>query len=129
MRTSVTYHSRKSRPVGAADKNIVVEIPDRCPASARIEKHVVRFPVAVKIGGRQQCPTAGQGWAIGTADKRNSREIPDCRLPRTSIEQRVIEVAVKIKIRHIYYIPAGRKSWAVRGAKGPIADGALEARV
>src|SRR2546430_13643542 len=36
-------------PESAADKNIIVEIPDRCLKRAAVSKHVVRVTVAVKI--------------------------------------------------------------------------------
>ena len=49
-RTSLTYHLRKSRPIGAADKNIVVEIPDRRLARTGVLKHVVGASAAVKVG-------------------------------------------------------------------------------
>src|SRR2546430_199704 len=40
---------RKSWPEAAANVNVVVEIPDRCLARARIAEHIVRVTVAVKI--------------------------------------------------------------------------------
>src|SRR4029453_12967529 len=51
---------RESRPVSASSKNVVVHVPDCRASRAPVEKHIIRFPVAVKISGRQQCPTAGR---------------------------------------------------------------------
>src|SRR5437764_12495249 len=36
-------------PESAADKNIIVEIPDRCLKRAAVSKHVVRVTVTVEI--------------------------------------------------------------------------------
>ena len=35
---------------GAADVNVVVEIPDPCLASGRIVKQIICVPVTVKVG-------------------------------------------------------------------------------
>ena len=40
----------KSWAESAADKNVVVEIPDRCLASGRIVKQIIGFAVTVKVG-------------------------------------------------------------------------------
>jgi hypothetical protein len=42
--------TRKNWAVRAADENVVVEIPDRCPTRTEILKHIVRVAVAVKVG-------------------------------------------------------------------------------
>jgi hypothetical protein len=78
---------RKSGTEGAAGKKVVVHVPDRCLASARIEKQVIRLAVSVEIGSPRQLIPACNGRPKGAADKRNSREIPDRRLPRASIEE------------------------------------------
>ena len=103
---------RKSRTKLAADKHVVVHVPNRSLAGASPVKHIIRLAVAVKIRGRNERPAAGQGRAKEAADKRAPGEIPDCRLLRTGVEQRVVEVAVTIEIRDIDHVPASRKSRA-----------------
>src|SRR5215469_14108062 len=78
---------RKNRTVEATKKNIIVEIPDRCLASARVVKQVVRVDVAIEIGSPLQLIPACNGRPVGAADKRNSRQIPDGRLARAGIEE------------------------------------------
>ena len=42
--------ARKSWPVAAADVNVVVQIPYRSLTRTEIFKHVIRMPIAVKVG-------------------------------------------------------------------------------
>src|SRR4029453_5310947 len=79
--------TRKSRTKGAASKNVVVHIPDRCLASARVVKQVIGLAVSVEIGSPRQLIATCNGWPIETSDKRNSGEIPNRRLPRARIEE------------------------------------------
>jgi hypothetical protein len=40
---------RQSWPIGGTDINVVIQVPDRRPASGGIVKQIIRFPVTVKI--------------------------------------------------------------------------------
>src|SRR6266480_4210506 len=78
--------SRKSRTKGAGNQGIVVEIPDRCPASARIVKQVVRHAVPIEVGSALQLIPACNCRPNGASNKRDPSEIPDRRLTRARIE-------------------------------------------
>jgi hypothetical protein len=78
---------RETGTVKAACENVVVQIPDRCPASARIVKQIIWVEVAIEIGGPDKLPAAGEGWAIEAADKRGPGEIPDRCLARAGVEE------------------------------------------
>jgi hypothetical protein len=64
---------RKSWSQRGADGNVVVHIHDRCLARACSVNHVVRLPVPVKVGSRNQRPAAGQSWPKSAPDERWSR--------------------------------------------------------
>ena len=52
----------------SADKHIVVEVPDPCPASHHIVNQIIGMPIIVKIGRTGKDPTARNG---GTKDCRS----------------------------------------------------------
>src|SRR5262249_44534972 len=87
LRRDYVPASRKSRTEGAADKHVVVHIPYRRLARARVVKQIIRFAVPVEIGHADQFPAAGEGWAEGASDKRDAGKIPDGRLTRAGAEE------------------------------------------
>ena len=48
--TTQSPTGRKCGTERAANKNVVIQIPDRCLTRRGIVKDIVRFPVAVKVG-------------------------------------------------------------------------------
>jgi hypothetical protein len=50
----------------AAGKDRAIQIPKRCPPRNRLEQHVVRFTIAVKIGRALEHPARGQTGAKRT---------------------------------------------------------------
>ena len=61
---------RKSRTVRGADKNIVIQIPDRCLSRAGLVKHIVRVPASAKVGCSRQWPATRKGRAVSAANSR-----------------------------------------------------------
>jgi hypothetical protein len=52
----------KSWAERAADENVVIQIPDCCFASRRIEKRIIGLATSVEIGSTRQCqPLGGVG--------------------------------------------------------------------
>ena len=90
---------RKSRAKLAADKDVVVHVPDRRLLRAKVEEHKVRVPVAVEIAHRYHEPARRKSRAKGAADKDVVVHVPDPRLLKTSppLEHKVwVSVAVEI---------------------------------
>ena len=54
---------------GAADKSIVIEVPNRGLARAGVVKHIIGLTVRVEIAHCYQIPTARKSWTKGAADK------------------------------------------------------------
>src|SRR5213082_2628829 len=64
---------RKRRAVGAANKGVVVEIPDYClPSGGRVEQEVW-LPIAVEISRANQLIAAGNIWSKPPAAHTGSR--------------------------------------------------------
>src|SRR5205085_1879319 len=92
--------SRQASTIGAADKNIVIEVPHRCsPSSGRIQ-HIIGLTVRVEIAHCYKVPTVRKTRAEGAANKGRSRQIPDCRLLAGRVEKQVIGPAVSIEVCH-----------------------------
>src|SRR6476661_4383420 len=64
---------RKSGTVGAANKGVVVEIPDCCLPSGGRVKQEVWFPIAVEISRANQLIAAGNIWSQPHAAHTGSR--------------------------------------------------------
>ena len=88
----------KRGTVSAADKDIVVYVPEHRLARARPVKHIVWLGIAVKIAHRHQCPAAGQGRAVSAADKDIVVHVPDHRLPRAPVVEHEIWFAVVVEV-------------------------------
>src|SRR5205814_1113347 len=100
---------RKRGTVGAANKGVVVEIPDcRLPSGGRV-KQEVWLPIVIEISRRNQSPARGKSWPVNAAQERYTRQIPDRGLARVGIKEHEIGMTVTIEIREIDQIPARRK--------------------
>src|SRR5439155_48347 len=64
---------RKCWPIAAADVNVVVQIPDRCLISRRIEQYIVRMTVVVKVSDRSP------GYSVNGKDLVRIRRIYQSR--------------------------------------------------
>src|SRR5689334_6353394 len=73
---------RKCWAKSAANKNVIVQKPDRCLARGRIGKHVVRKTVAVEVACFYQFPSVGKRRPESGPDERWSGQIPNSRLIR-----------------------------------------------
>jgi hypothetical protein len=93
---------RQTWTVSATKENIIVEIPDRRPASARIVKQVVRLAVAVEIGSPLQLIPACNRRSVGAADKDVVVHVPNRCLACARVVKHIIRLAVRVEI-------AGRK--------------------
>src|SRR5439155_417079 len=103
--------SRQSWTEGAADKNIVIEVPNRyLPSSGRIQ-HIIGLTVRVEIAHCYKIPTVRKTRSEGDANKDCSRQIPDCRLVGGRVEKQVIGPAVSIEVCHTDHFPVSWKSW------------------
>src|SRR5262245_54990873 len=67
----------KSWTEGAANKNMVVQIPDCCLTRRGVVKQIFGFAVTVKIRCGHQCPATGNRWPPGATNKSRSRQIED----------------------------------------------------
>jgi hypothetical protein len=70
-----------------ANPGIVVQIPNRRLAGARIEQQIVRFSVPVKIVRSREIVSRHNRWPKRAADTCGSRQIPDHRVMRARVEQ------------------------------------------
>src|SRR5262249_48058112 len=104
----------------AADKNVVIEVPNRClPISWSIQ-HIIRLTDRVEIDHCYKIPIkkkiGRKTRAVGAANKARSRQVPDCRLAGAGIEEQVIGPAVTIEVCHSDHIPVSWKSWTIGAA-------------
>src|SRR5262249_55654497 len=67
----------KTWAVRAADKNVVVHVPDRCLLRARIVKDVIGLAVPVKIADPHESPSAGNGRPPSATNKGWPRQVED----------------------------------------------------
>src|SRR5213595_376722 len=103
--------SRQAWTIGAADKNVVIEVPNRCLVCNSIVEHIIGLTVRVEIAHCYKVPTVRKTWAKGAANKARSRQIPDCRLVGGRVEKQVIGPAVSIEVCHTDHFPVSWKSW------------------
>ena len=83
-----------SRPVHAADGNVVVQIPDHGSTRVGVLKHIVRVAVAVKIGCSHQVPAGRKSWTERPADENVVVQIPDHGSTRVGVLKHIVRVAV-----------------------------------
>jgi len=72
----------KSWAEHAADENVVIQIPDCCFASRRIEKRIIGLATSVEIGSTRQLPAARRSRSIRSAHVNIIVQIPDRALSR-----------------------------------------------
>src|SRR6266478_9259541 len=77
---------RKCRAEHAANKNVVIQIPDRRLTRAGIVKEIVWLPVAVKVGCTYQGPATGHSRPEDAANENVVVQIPDGGLARRGVE-------------------------------------------
>ena len=83
---------RESGADRGADANIVVQVPNRRLAGARIEQQVIRFSVPVKIGRSRQIISRGNRRPKSAANANIVVQVPDHCVTRARIEEQVISV-------------------------------------
>src|SRR5438874_1761940 len=103
--------SRQAWTKGAADKNIVIEVPNRYLPSSGSIQHIIGLTVRVEIAHCYKIPTVRKTRSEGDANKDCSRQIPDCRLVGGRVEKQVIGPAVSIEVCHTDHFPVSWKSW------------------
>src|SRR6266576_4073452 len=81
-----------------ADIHVVVEVPDRCPASDYIVKQIIRVPITVEVGRSHQYPPTRNGGSVSAPNQCWPGQIPDRCLVSTGVKQQIIFMAVAIKI-------------------------------
>src|SRR5947208_14337147 len=72
--------NRQSWTKGAVDKNVVIEIPNRCLPSSRRIQHIIGLTVRVEIAHCYKIQTVRKNRTEGAANKRRSGQIPDYRM-------------------------------------------------
>jgi hypothetical protein len=110
---------RKSRPVSAADKNVVVHVPDRRLARVKVEEHIVWLGIAVEIRHILKGPGRRKSRAISAADKNVIVHVPNRSLVlrlHPSVEQHIVWLGIAVEIRHTLQEPGRRKSRPVSAA-------------
>ena len=63
----------KSRTERATDKNVVIQIPDRCLTRGAVVKQIIGFAITIKVGCGYQSPAAGNGRPPGGTNESCSR--------------------------------------------------------
>src|SRR5213079_271813 len=61
--------SRQAWTIGAADKNVVIEVPNRCLVCNSIVERIIGLAVPVEVCNTDHVPVSWKGWTIGAADK------------------------------------------------------------
>ena len=80
--------AREDWSVGAADKYVVVQIPDGCLPHARSVKEIIGLGVAVEIARPLKLPCARNGGPVSAADKHVVIQIPNRGLARVACKSK-----------------------------------------
>src|SRR5580704_2844283 len=91
---------RKCWAVGAADENIVIEIPDRGLLGTGRKQGIIRMAVLIKIGRSPQSPAAWKSWAVGAADENVIVKIPYRCLVGAGVVEQIVRAAVAVKVSY-----------------------------
>src|SRR5207253_7648911 len=103
--------SRQAWTKGAADKNVVIEVPNPCLVCNSIEERIIGLAVPVEVGRSDQTIAAYNGRPECASDERGAGQIPDCRLTGAGIEKQIIGFVIAIEVRHADHSPVNRQSW------------------
>src|SRR5438552_1880022 len=90
--------SLKSWTVSAADKDVVVHVPNGRLARGRVEQCIIRLAPAIEVRHIHQAPASRQSRTIGTPEKSVVVQIPQCCLMRADVLKNVVRFAVAIKV-------------------------------
>src|SRR6266513_4560050 len=103
--------SRQASTKGAADKNVVIEVPHGRSLHRGAVERIIGLAVPVEVGRSNQSIAAYNGRPECATDKRGAGQIPDCRLTGAGIEKQIIEFVIAIEVRHADHFPVSWKSW------------------
>src|SRR5438477_70854 len=102
--------SRQAWTKGAADKNVVIEVPHRRSLHRGAVERIIGLAVPVEIAHCYKYPTVSKSRAECDDNKSGARQIPDCRLVGGRVEKQVIGPAVTIEVCHTDHSPVSWKS-------------------
>src|SRR5438876_683364 len=100
---------RKCRTEHAANKNVVIQIPDRRLTRAGIVKHIVGLPVAAYVALSHNGPAAVRQRRKRASATRSRQYIQAGRMVRTQKEMAISRTAVDVPRRLTSQAPTGRK--------------------
>src|SRR5262245_43459596 len=109
-----TPAGRKGRTVGAADKNVVVHVPNGAVTRGGVVENISRFATTVTIGCSHQFPAGGKRWTVRAAYEGVVVHVPNGALTRGGVVEHIIRVAITVKVGCSHQCPPGRKRWTVR---------------
>src|SRR6059058_3889606 len=104
--------SRQAWTKGAADKNVVIEIPNPCLVCNSIEERIIGFVIAIEVRRTDHVPVSWKSWPEFASDERGAGQIPDCRLTSAGIEKQIIGFVIAIEVRHADHAPVNGQSWS-----------------
>src|SRR5213595_3862899 len=104
--------SRQAWTIGAADKNVVIEVPHRRSLHRGAVERIIGLAVPVEVGRSDQSIAAYNARPECASDERGAGQIPDCRLTGAGIEKQIIGFVIAIEVRHADHSPVNRQSWS-----------------
>src|SRR2546430_3051569 len=104
--------SRQAWTKGAADKNVVIEVPHGRSLHRGAVERIIGLAVPVEVGRSDQSIAAYNARPVCATDKRGAGQIPDCRLTGAGIEKQIIGFAIAIEVRHTDHSPVNGQSWS-----------------
>src|SRR5436190_23540900 len=108
--------SRQASTKGAADKNVVIEVPHGRSLHRGAVERIIGLAVPVEVCRSDQSIAAYNGRPECASDERGAGHIPDCRLTGAGIEKQIIGFVITIKVCHADHSPVNRKSWTKSAA-------------
>src|SRR5437868_1434260 len=90
--------SRQASTKGAADKNVVIEVPHGRSLQRGAVERIIGLAVPVEVGRSNQSIAAYNARPECAADKRGAGQIPDCRLVACRLELQIVLPVVSIVV-------------------------------
>src|SRR5205814_1260921 len=105
--------------IGAADKSIVIEIPNTCLPCGRSIKDIIGLTIAIKVRHTNYTPTNRKSGSTGAGDKSIVVQVPD----RRACRPRCFYLKREVLVRSGSPLPyVGARSYA-QGCKTRVAVG------
>src|SRR5206468_93555 len=108
---------RKGRTVSAADKDVVVHVPNGGLTRVGVVEHIIWFATTVEVGCCHQFPASRKRWAVRAADENVVVEIPDRCLAGSGFIKHIIRLATTVEVGCTHQFPATGKSRPISAAE------------